>query len=127
MKNRKVSGQLRNAVRTGKIIKPTKCERCGKGGKLDGHHKDYSKPLEAMWLCYHCHRAIHNFNKEFYRQMAFKRHKNHLTEEEVKEIKKILENYSWGLIRRLAKEYGVSPVTINDIKLKKTWNLASVQ
>lgn len=37
------------AVRQGKIVK-TPCGVCGKK-KVEGHHKDYSKPLEVEWLC----------------------------------------------------------------------------
>jgi hypothetical protein len=49
---------LANAVRKGIIIKPKNCSKCGKeasGRALHGHHKDYSKPLEAEWLCIKCH------------------------------------------------------------------------
>lgn len=24
---------------------------CNSGEKIEAHHKDYSKPLEVMWLC----------------------------------------------------------------------------
>ena len=49
---------IRKAIRDGKIIKPDKCEECGKPTKkksLCGHHDDYSKPFEIRWLCYKCH------------------------------------------------------------------------
>ena len=43
-------------VKTGNIIKPDKCSRCGDGsGNIDGHHEDYTKPLEVVWLCRGCH------------------------------------------------------------------------
>ncbi len=47
------------AVKTGKLIKPTKCEVCELKKPLQGHHPDYSKPLEVMWLCTGCHADVH--------------------------------------------------------------------
>jgi hypothetical protein len=44
------------------LIRPTKCcEDCGKHlKKLVGHHPDYNKPLDVIWLCYPCHSYRHN-------------------------------------------------------------------
>lgn len=46
---------LGNAVRDGIVIKPDKCSRCGSEKQLEGHHTDYSKPLDVQWLCNPCH------------------------------------------------------------------------
>ena len=46
---------LNHAIEDGKLVKPSTCERCGSGKKLEGHHDDYSKPLEVMWFCRQCH------------------------------------------------------------------------
>lgn len=35
------------------------CEICGET-KVDGHHEDYSKPLEVRWLCRSHHKQIHS-------------------------------------------------------------------
>ena len=45
------------AVKTGKIIRQS-CERCGEKN-AQGHHPDYSKPLEVMWLCRKHHMELH--------------------------------------------------------------------
>lgn len=60
-KNEKTKAReiLNSAVRSGDIIKPTMCEACGKKKKLNGHHEDYSKPLEVEWLCNACHSEKH--------------------------------------------------------------------
>lgn len=48
------------AVKTGKLIKPDICTHCKKYAKrIEGHHMDYSKPLEVIWLCSKCHTKIH--------------------------------------------------------------------
>ena len=51
---------LNNAVKYGKIEKPTKCSRCGYHGRIIGHQLDYNRPLHVMWVCSQCHYAIHN-------------------------------------------------------------------
>lgn len=53
-----------NAKRTGKIKKSNQCQVCGtKESRIQGHHFDYSKPLEATWLCLECHKDIHRKKK----------------------------------------------------------------
>jgi len=43
-----------NALRNGRMQKQP-CEVCGEK-EVDGHHDDYSKPLDVRWLCrtHHC-------------------------------------------------------------------------
>lgn len=55
------AGQILNyCVRAGKITKPNNCADCGVvGARLDGHHEDYSKPLDVIWLCRPCHGKRH--------------------------------------------------------------------
>lgn len=48
------------AVNHNKIVKPKECQYCKTETKLVGHHFDYSKPLEVIWLCYSCHKIVHN-------------------------------------------------------------------
>jgi len=50
---------LRYAVRKGRITRPVVCSVCGKHGPTEGHHNDYSKPLDIRWVCHSCHRKIH--------------------------------------------------------------------
>ncbi|MDR3173790.1 MAG: hypothetical protein LBU19_06040 [Treponema sp.] len=51
---------LGDAVRSGKIIRRP-CEICG-NQKSEGHHRDYTKPLDVIWLCRKHHIEIHKQN-----------------------------------------------------------------
>lgn len=55
----RIYARIHLAVKSGKLRKPTQCEICGKEAQTEGHHKDYSKPLEVQWLCPHCHQVAH--------------------------------------------------------------------
>jgi hypothetical protein len=63
-KNRiRANRSLYKAVRCGKIVRPSKCQGCGKRCKPHGHHTDYAKRLEVLWLCRQCHEKAHHGSK----------------------------------------------------------------
>lgn len=48
------------AVRTGRLVKPDACERCGlETLDLEAHHWDYREELDVRWLCPPCHSIVH--------------------------------------------------------------------
>ncbi len=47
------------AIVDGTLVRPTECEQCYIECKPDGHHPDYTKPLEVIWLCNKCHKKAH--------------------------------------------------------------------
>ena len=51
--------RLAYALKKGKIKLPLKCEKCGKEGRVNAHHVNYSKALDIQWLCYSCHKLEH--------------------------------------------------------------------
>lgn len=53
----KARRKLGRAKKSGVII-PQPCRDCG-ADKVHGHHPDYSKPLEVVWLCPSCHSKEH--------------------------------------------------------------------
>jgi hypothetical protein len=51
--------KVARAIKSGKIIRPGRCQQCNTKGKVVGHHHDYKKPLEVAWLCQPCHKQLH--------------------------------------------------------------------
>lgn len=49
--------KLKSAIRHGKLIRQP-CEKCSKP-KAQGHHYDYTRPLDVRWLCTRCHGEEH--------------------------------------------------------------------
>jgi hypothetical protein len=58
---RKARSAISNAIRLGKITKPTRCQICGCETKLEAHHwKGYDKEhwLDVQWLCRTDHQKV---------------------------------------------------------------------
>jgi len=52
---------VHKAVKSGELHKPNTCTLCGCFDvKIEGHHYDYSKPLDVVWCCSKCHAKIHH-------------------------------------------------------------------
>jgi hypothetical protein len=49
--------KMRSAIKTGKLVREP-CLFCD-DPTAEGHHHDYSKPLEVTWLCKRHHELIH--------------------------------------------------------------------
>jgi ribosomal protein S27AE len=48
------------ALKDGTLQRMTTCEKCGESEKrIYGHHEDYNKPTDIMWLCGRCHKKRH--------------------------------------------------------------------
>lgn len=65
----KANTAVNNAIRDKRLIRPSNCDKCGISCKPQGHHDDYSKPLDVRWLCVDCHNEFHNFVREIYRNL----------------------------------------------------------
>lgn len=44
-----------NALRGGQIERVTNCEGCGRTGRIEKHHPDYTRAELVIWLCKPCH------------------------------------------------------------------------
>ena len=98
------------ATREGKIKRPNNCSICHKYCKPESHHRDYSKPLEVIWLCRKCHLEEH-------------RKPDAVVENPLKVIKRILSRKAPdGMmnIKDIAKEFNLTIGTVlNHIRQKK--------
>jgi hypothetical protein len=54
----KAQTAVNNAIRDGRLKKGI-CAICSSSANIHGHHKDYSNPLDVVWLCAQCHHRIH--------------------------------------------------------------------
>lgn len=61
----KAHSAVARAIKLGLLIREI-CMRCAEP-KTVGHHEDYDKPLEVMWLCQPCHKKRH---KEILRNVS---------------------------------------------------------
>jgi hypothetical protein len=63
-----IYAEVKRRIHSGEIIKKP-CEVCGKE-KVQGHHEDYAKPYDLVWLCvrHHQDRHIHLRNAKIRNQ-----------------------------------------------------------
>ena len=54
---KKASSMINVRVQRGTMTRGS-CEICGKE-RACGHHEDYAKPLDVVWLCYRHHAQLH--------------------------------------------------------------------
>ena len=59
---------VRRTIVAGLLIRPSQCSACNTLCYPDGHHADYTKPLEVEWLCNSCHKKVHAGSQALDRQ-----------------------------------------------------------
>jgi hypothetical protein len=114
---------LNRALRAGELVRPERCERCGKPPGLDswgrslihGHHHDYNKPLEVAWVCVRCH----NNDPHHPRYLGSARQNSKLTEAQSPTIRRLLRRRVPQ--RDIAMRFGVSESTVLHIKQGLVW------
>lgn len=62
---------LNNAVRDGRVVPwPACAEPACKTKKVEGHHPDYDRPLDVVWLCKKHHGEVHQMFTKLLREKA---------------------------------------------------------
>jgi hypothetical protein len=65
-KKRRAMSIVAQAIKDGRLERPDACSNCGdRWCRIHGHHEDYDKPLEVMWLCSRCHPRSPNTRTKF--------------------------------------------------------------
>lgn len=105
---------VRRALKRGDLTRPNKCSRCGNVGDIEGHHRDYDKPLDVEWLCIPCH-GVETENRK-----GEKHWKSRFTEQDVRDIRALHESGMGA--RKIGKIYGCDPTTVARVFRRQTWN-----
>jgi hypothetical protein len=119
--------KVRNALRTGALVRPLTCQRCGVNpglasdgrSKIQAHHADYSRPLDVEWICAKCHREETPL-PEIIGGVSFGENNGQarLTEEAVR----VIRDSGLGC-RKLALKFGVDKKTIQRVRRNETWKI----
>jgi len=60
---KRAQGAVERAVANGRLSRPVVCSACNMPHeRIEGHHEDYTRPLDVIWLCKPCHRKVHRIN-----------------------------------------------------------------
>lgn len=62
----KAINAVNNAIRNCKLLRQP-CSVCGTNKNIHGHHPNYNKPLDIIWLCRTHHMGVHRIMKELKR------------------------------------------------------------
>ena len=73
----------KNALQRGDLT-PKPCQKCHTTENIHGHHEDYQKPLEVVWLCRRHHFLLHSL-----RAWEVRMEKRRQLEMQVKEVREV--------------------------------------
>lgn len=51
--------RVAEALVSGRLVRPQECSQCDSTENIQGHHPDYEKPYDVVWLCRNCHINLH--------------------------------------------------------------------
>jgi hypothetical protein len=62
------------ALERGILVRPSFCSKCGTSDPvIQGHHEDYYRPMEVVWLCQACHLHKHAKRNHTFKVLALLR------------------------------------------------------
>ncbi|AVO37926.1 HNH endonuclease signature motif containing protein [Pukyongiella litopenaei] len=62
--------QVAQAIQRGELERADLCGDCGMRRRTEGHHVNYARPLDVIWLCRTCHMARHRNSRSLAGQLA---------------------------------------------------------
>lgn len=67
---------VRQAIKTGKLVRPNECDYCLQIKPVDAHHPEHSQPFLLVWLCEPCHKVfdkhkIFGYEKDYSKQVGY--------------------------------------------------------
>lgn len=105
---------VERAVRRGELVPREECERCGRGGRIEAHHADYTKRLEVEWICVRCHQGEHNSESTKAAKGGRKRRRDAaLTDDQAERIRQMVD--SGTSYRDAGEAFGVSKWVVRAI------------
>lgn len=113
-------GRLRDAVKYGKVIKPTRCQRCSAEVErrlLHGHHHNgYENALDVVWLCITCHNKV---DIEVIAKSGSDNSNARFSRDQIAEIRRKRE--AGEPVKSIASEFDAALKTIYSILNKETY------
>ena len=70
---KKAHSYVELALFFGHMSKPDNCSMCKIKCDPQGHHEDYTKPLDVIWLCTKCHGFVHRKENTTHRERLSER------------------------------------------------------
>lgn len=64
LEKQRIRKKVQRAVKSGRLARPDKCSKCQTECVPHGHHEDYDRPLDVVWLCEPCHAAVHTLDRD---------------------------------------------------------------
>lgn len=121
---------MRRAVKAGRLVRASECERCGAPAYTEAAHYNYVERLRVIWLCRPCHRSWDRRHPKtpegdipLVGQMRGVDAPNvKLTEAQVRFVLASSDNS--GV---LARQLCVHKSTIKDIRKRRTWAHISLE